>query len=352
MMTGTSLDGADLVLATFDDHPTVIAAEHHPYPDALHDQAAALADGERIDFVAIARFKVDLSEWFADLALRMIQQHGAVDGIAVQGQSLAHLPGLHAFQALQPERIAARCQTPVIAEFRNTDMALGGQGAPLSAAFHQRLFDLDGIARAVVGISGMAHLTYLGPKGELSGDEIGPGNLLMDAWAERHLNLRWDMDGAWARQGRVSTDLLRVLRAEPFFDQPSPKAAGPGLFTISWLDQTLKTLATKPSPVDVMATLLELTAWSISKHLAACPVAPTDVVLCGGGANNRALVERIGQLCSLPTRLSDELGIPVGQVGATAFAWFGHCRLARQRLDLGTITGASSAGLYGTLFEI
>ncbi|MGB0957151.1 MAG: anhydro-N-acetylmuramic acid kinase, partial [Litorivicinus sp.] len=203
-MTGTSLDGADLVLASFNGTPRVLAAEHHPYPEHLHRDAAALSDAEHANFAAIARFKIDLSEWFAELASGMISKHGPVAGIAVQGQSLAHLPGMHAFQALQPERIAARCNTPVIAEFRNTDMALGGQGAPLSAAFHQQLFDLDGIARAVVGISGMAHLTYLGPKGEIGGDEVGPGNLLMDAWAQRHLNQSCDIDGSWASQGSIS----------------------------------------------------------------------------------------------------------------------------------------------------
>lgn len=350
-MTGTSLDGADLVMAEFSPQMELVAAAHHAYPAELQDQAIQLMNHTSIDVTQLGHFQLALSDWYSALIIDLMDQSGKAHAVAIHGQTLMHIPRVYSLQAIQPYRIAESTGIPVISDFRSADIALGGQGAPLVPAFHQHLFDLDGVARAVVNIGGIANLTYLGPKGEMLGFDVGPGNVLMDGWISRHRNQAFDGDGAWAAGGKVNQDLLRVLRSEPFFDAPAPKSTGRDLFDLNWIDQTLKTISSQPSEQDVMATLLELTAWAISKHLSVCPVAPKDVVLCGGGAMNGALRRRIQALCGLPTISSSELGIAPDQVEAAAFAWLGYRRIKKQPIDMSHITGASRPALYGTIFQ-
>lgn len=350
-MTGTSLDGADLVMAEFSPDMELVAAAHHPYPLELREQALDLMNHQTINFKSLGAFQMALSDWFSAMIIDLMDQSGRAQAVAIHGQTLMHIPQVYSLQALQPYRVAESVGLPVIADFRSADISLGGQGAPLVPAFHQHLFDLDGVARAVINVGGIANLTYLGPKGEMLGFDVGPGNVLMDGWVQRHKGIPFDGGGMWAYGGTVNQDLLRVLRAEPFFSAPAPKSTGRDLFDLEWVDQTLKTISSQPSPQDVMATLLELTAWAISKHIAQCPVAPKDIILCGGGAMNSALKDRVQELCSIPTLSSYELGIAPDQVEAAAIAWLGYSRMKKTPIDMTHITGASRAALYGTIFQ-
>src|SRR5699024_6821567 len=123
----------------------------------------------------------------------------------------------------------------VIADFRRRDVAAGGQGAPLVPAFHEAVFRSAGAARAVVNIGGIGNITWLPMGGRTIGFDCGPGNVLLDGWARRHLGARFDEDGRWASAGRSDPALLERLLAEPYLALPPPKSTGRELFRLEWL---------------------------------------------------------------------------------------------------------------------
>src|SRR5581483_5100217 len=172
----------------------------------------------------------------------------------------------------------------VVADFRSRDLAAGGQGAPLVPAFHAALF-AGATHRVVVNIGGVANITDLPLDAPVRGFDTGPGNVLLDLWHARHKGGAFDRDGAWARTGRVDQRLLRVLRAEPYFDKPPPKSTGRDLFNARWLEARLAEAAgdgLQRSPADVQATLVALTAGSIAEAIRRECGDANEVLVCGG----------------------------------------------------------------------
>lgn len=349
VMTGTSLDGADWVV--WDDEAGVIVDSGHAgFPPFLKVLAQAVIGPGASNQSVLAELNHDLADWFADLLAQPAHDH-KLAGVAVHGQTVLHLPQMVSIQAIQPYRLAHLLELPVIADFRNGDIARGGQGAPLVPAFHQQIFQSEENT-VVLNLGGIGNISYLGADGTLRGFDVGPANLLLDAWIQHSQDLPFDEEGQWARQGTVNSNLLRVLRSESFFEQAPPKSTGREVFNLEWLTQTLKTLAEKIEPADVMATLVELSAWAVSKHLSYCPTGIDRLWVCGGGAYNLFLLERIEALCGLKPQPTSTRGIPVNLVEAAAFAWMGARRLNKEPLDLTQVTGATAPGLYGTIFRV
>jgi anhydro-N-acetylmuramic acid kinase len=228
-------------------------------------------------------------------------------------------------------------------------VAAGGQGAPLVPAFHALAFASATRRRAVVNIGGIANVSLLpAGGGTVTGFDTGPGNLLMDAWCERHRGETFDRDGAWAATGRVDDALLHRLLAEPYFALPPPKSTGRDLFTLDWLNRSLAS-GTIPLPQDVQATLAELTAATIADACAA--FGSEEVRVCGGGAYNRHLMTRLQRRLPTATVGSTEaLGIDAGAVEALAFAWLARERLAGRAANLPAVTGASGPRVLGALY--
>ena len=201
----------------------------------------------------------------------------------------------------------------------------------------------------MVNIGGISNLTYLPLHGKVLGFDCGPGNLLMDAWAMRHLGQPYDKDGAWAESGGVIPELLQKLLAEPFFSATPPKSTGRDLFNLPWLEHFL---APGLPPADVQATLLELTVDGIATAIETHCKEAGEIYLCGGGAHNGALVRRLKQrLSDRAIALTDNLGVNADWVEAFAFAW-----LARQTLDgnagnLPEVTGAKGARILGAIYQ-
>lgn len=353
-MSGTSLDGTDGVL--FDADALVVTGHvHAPFSHALRDELLALnspGDNE-LHRASLAANAVARS--YADVVSQLLEatdtRHEQVNAIGAHGQTVRHQPGGfdgYTTQLLNGALLAEQAGIDVICDLRSRDVAAGGQGAPLVPAFHRAVFGAAGRDAAVLNLGGISNLSLLHADGRTGGFDCGPANCLMDGWIARHRGQAFDADGAWAATGRVSPALLATLLAEPFFALPPPKSTGRDLFHLGWLQaRLLPGLA----PEDVQATLLELSARCVTDALRAQMPAVKSVIVCGGGAFNGRLMQRLADLLpGVTVESSAARGLPVDQVEAAAFAWLAMCFKAKRPGNLPAVTGAAGLRLLGALY--
>ena len=247
-----------------------------------------------------------------------------------------------------PALLAELSGVNVIADFRNRDVAAGGQGAPLVPAFHKEIFSHATIHRAIINIGGIANITDLNPKSPILGFDSGPGNLLLDFWTKAHLNQTFDNEGAWAQKGQVIPELLDAFLQDAYFEKAPPKSTGRDHFNEVWLNKHLqKSYANQ----DIQRTLLELTALSIVNAIHAHLKNVSEIYLCGGGALNNFLIERLKSLMpDAQIQLTDVLGIATQHVEAAAFAWLAKQSLFSKPGNLPEVTGAKGLRILGALY--
>ena len=359
VMSGTSLDGVDLVLMDFGQAlGRLIAADFVPMPENLRQKLTALLYAGETSLQQLGEIDHQLGLLYADCINQFLakQQLKADDIVAIgcHGQTVWHAPeGKFPFtlQIGDMHLVAAKTEIQVIADFRRKDMAYGGQGAPLVPAFHQALFANDKHAIVVLNIGGISNISCLIPNQTVLGYDVGPGNTLLDQWIEKHQKQRYDKDGAWARTGQVHQALLVDLLDEPFFQLPAPKSTGRELFNLCWLEKKLQN-HTALSPQDVQATLVEFTVQSIVNALTTIQTSlPRYLWVCGGGARNPLLMARLIDL--LPQWHVDTTtawGLNVDDVEAAAFAWLAYRRIQGLPSNLPSVTGAKSAVSLGVIF--
>jgi anhydro-N-acetylmuramic acid kinase len=354
LMSGTSMDGIDAVLVEFDASSAKLVATHYlPYPRCITERLLALQRGEENELHVAARLGIEITHLYAQAVVSLLDAADigacAVRAIGCHGQTVRHNPVAgYSLQLSNPSLLAELSGISVVSDFRSRDIAAGGQGAPLVPAFHEAMFRSASVHRVVLNIGGIANLTNLDPAAATTGFDTGPGNVLLDAWAHRHIGTFYDKDGAWAAQGRVNTRLLDTLLEHPYFCTPPPKSCGREQFNLDWVEPYL-TSAMKPA--DVQATLLELTLRSIVTAIERWLDIPDELIVCGGGAHNKRLIE--GLAAHLPrTKVltSDNLGIGADWVEAMAFAWLARRTLLGLPGNLATVTGAKGARILGAIY--
>ena len=357
LISGTSADGIDAALVSFEqERPHLLAVRTHPWPDALRSEILAVAQGETaLDLDVFGRLDVALGQTFADAALALLHASGtpaaAVHAIGSHGQTVRHRPtGKHPFtlQLGDPATIAERCGIAVVADFRRADVAAGGQGAPLLPAVHAMLLAQPGQTRVVLNLGGIANITVLGADGGVTGFDTGPANGLLDAWCLHHRGEPFDRDGAFAATGRVDDTLLDALLADPYFALAPPKSTGREHFHLDWL--AAQPRVAPLAPADVQATLLELSARSVAEAIAHHAPDAKDVLACGGGVHNGALMRRLGELLApCPLASTAAFGVDPDFLEATAFAWLARQRLLGRPGNLPTVTGARGLRQLGAI---
>ncbi len=353
-MSGTSLDGADAALVDFaSGRPKTLAFASVSFDDRLRDQLLALSHAGRGGIDLACETCVALAEIYARAVHETLSLAGVAPGrvaaIGCHGQTVRHRPDRgFSLQLNDPARLAERTGIDVVADFRRRDIAAGGQGAPLVPAFHEAVFSDPQRARAVVNIGGISNITWLPHGSRTMGFDCGPGNVLLDGWARRHIGKRFDEDGRWAAAGRVDGALLAQLLDDVFFELPPPKSTGRELFRIDWLEERLPA---DYRTVDVQATLTEFTARAITDAIDRFCPGTEEIYLAGGGARNHALVERL-RACAKgrPVATTDALGVPTGQVEAVAFAWMALKCVRREPIDLTAVTGAKAPRILGAVY--
>ena len=233
-------------------------------------------------------------------------------------------------------------------------MALGGQAAPLVPRFHEFAFRSDKENRCVVNIGGISNLTWIPRQKEIHGYDIGPGNTLMDSWIDNSQHQPFDKSGKWAKSGAINSTLVNVMFNDPFFALPAPKSTGPERFNLQWLDTLLNDQHKMLPPQDVQASLCELTALSISSEInkiARSSDVETSVYICGGGAHNVHLMERIRTHLE-GHRMSSTavIGIDPDWVEAAAFAWLAQQTLQKLPGNSPNVTGAKRPCVLGGIY--
>jgi anhydro-N-acetylmuramic acid kinase len=364
LMSGTSLDGADAVLADF-SHGAIAVLGHasSPFPASLRAELLALnTPGGNDELHRAALAANALARVYAELTRSLLADVGvaaeAVLAIGAHGQTVRHRPlefdevG-YSLQLNNPALLAELTGIDVVADFRTRDLAAGGQGAPLVPAFHRALFQRADEPVAVLNIGGISNLSLLprasDPNGKVLGFDCGPGNALMDHWCQSHLGHPYDAGGQWASGARVLPELLARLLAEPYFARNPPKSTGRDLFNPEWLASQL--LGTPARPADVQATLAELTACCCAADVQRHGPDTRRLVVCGGGAMNLHLMARIAALLpQVQVQSSEQCGLPPQQVEAAAFAWLAHAALRRQPGNLASVTGARGQRTLGALY--
>ncbi len=364
LMSGTSLDGVDAALVEFGgSRPAVKAAHYRAFAADLRAALGGLQASGPDELHRTAVAANALVECYAATVAALLRAAGAdasrVTAIGAHGQTIRHRPELgYTSQINNPALLAELTGITVVADFRSRDVAAGGQGAPLVPAFHAAVFQDAREHRVVVNIGGMANVSIL-PAGRpgtaVTGWDTGPGNVLLDAWCVRHRSAPFDADGAWAAAGAADAKLLQALLAEPYFGLPPPKSTGRDLFDAAWTDARVPAGL---EPVDVQATLLQLTAATIAGDIARhCPQVGR-VLVCGGGAGNGALMRELGRhligaLGGRPVSVQStaDFGVPPNQVEALAFAWLARQALAGAPGNVPGVTGARGERVLGAVYR-
>ena len=368
LMSGTSLDGVDGVLVDFSQSkPRVAGYKSSPFAPELRAELLALngTGGDELHRAALAANA--LAQVYSDVVAKLLTGAGIaasqVAAIGAHGQTVRHhprpfeaarpgalpLPG-YTLQLNNPALLAERTGITVVADFRSRDVAAGGEGAPLAPAFHREVFGEPGRGVAVLNLGGIANLSLLTADGGVRGFDCGPGNALMDGWCQRHTGRPFDEGGAWAASGRVDAALLAALLAEPFLAAPPPKSTGRDLFNMEWLQAKLRGFDAL-APADVQATLAEFTARCAADALERHGAASETLIVCGGGALNDHLMQRLGALLPRVTVVSsDARGLPPLQVEAAAFAWLARKTLRHEPGNLPGVTGARGPRVLGAIY--
>jgi len=406
LMSGTSADGIDLALVNFfdDNQPKLIASYYQAYTDKTALKITSLYNPANNEIDRAFELDIELAQQFSGAIDALLQQEqlccNDIIAIGSHGQTIRHRPTVKYPFTLQIgccQTLATLTNIRVIGQFRRKDMALGGQGAPLVPAFHEKIFTDSHKDVFVVNIGGIANISFL-PAGSASselsllgfppsdkskqvlGFDTGPGNALMDDWFSLHNSTsktKYDKGGAWAASGQVNTALLKQLLSDEYFQLAAPKSTGREYFNLPWLTEQLTLFNSRPnelqtnasqeknslSHADVQATLTQFTAFTISAAITKLSKS-AKVYICGGGAHNKTLKSSLSQQLNKQLNqqskeypsdyellLTSQKGIDGDQLEAIAFAWLAFAYDTNLLSSMPAVTGASKGCTLGTCFS-
>ncbi|WP_245944317.1 anhydro-N-acetylmuramic acid kinase [Marinospirillum perlucidum] len=357
MMSGTSLDGVDGVLAQFghNQHLELIAKASRPFSEDLRNLLLHLAHADQVSFADLARAEKELTHCYADCWSLLSEQLPAVQvsALGCHGQTLEHRPESgYSLQLLDPSLLAELTGQTIICDFRRRDLAAGGQGAPLAPAFHQAFFSMPGQDSCFINLGGIANLTWLpaDPQSPCLGFDTGPANLLLDAWTQRHLGQNFDPGGNWASQHQPDEQLLQQLLQDEYFARLPPKSTGREKFNLDWLDGHLTSQHQGSlEPGCIQATLVELTTRSLVQAIEKLdPEQRAEIFVGGGGCSNNYLMQRLAeQLAPRSCQASSAKGVHPQDIEALAFAWLAKEFMNGGAGNLPEVTGASGKRRLG-----
>ncbi|NAW98442.1 anhydro-N-acetylmuramic acid kinase [Vibrio sp. V23_P3S9T160] len=358
VMSGTSMDGVDTALVEMDGNQIrLLAHADFPMPEDLKQRLLNVCIGQSTNVQEIGELDHLLGHLFADAVIALLAQSGYqacdIRAIGCHGQTVFHQPNGNTPFTMQlgdANIISSKTGIDTVADFRRKDMALGGQGAPLVPAFHDTIFKSIDSSVVVLNIGGIANISVLRPQQKVLGYDTGPGNMLMDAWCFEQTGHKFDDNGMWARSGKVHQPLLERLNQEPYLALNAPKSTGRELFNLPWLQQILAEFSLAAE--DVQRTLCEYTALTIATQVAhyQCGPAP-ELLLCGGGARNPLLVERLqAHLAHWRIMPTSDKGVDSDYMEAMAFAWLAQRRLHNLPSNLPEVTGSSALASLGVVY--
>jgi anhydro-N-acetylmuramic acid kinase len=388
IMTGTSVDQADAVLVRFFDEcsedklksgsmevektPTettsyldekafsIVDSIYLDFPNRLKESIQHLCDPNGAHLLQdISKTNILLTQFFAQAVKQLLVASkinaNEVTAIGCHGQTIWHAPNeTMSWQLCEGNYLASLTSIPVVTDFRQLDVALGGQGAPLIPLFQSKYFRSTNENRVLLNLGGIANICVLNAnqKADVVGFDTGPANTLLDQWYQIHKDGAFDPNGDWASSGQINSSLLQSFLSDSYFEQKAPKSTGREYFNMQWVEQHLAQFDTQ-KPEDVQATLLELTAQTIKLSLEKIIQSPYTMLVFGGGVHNKALMGKIRSLLSteVTINLTNEVGIEVDIMEALCFAWLAKMRIEETTLDARSITGSYKPHLFGTIYQ-
>ncbi len=360
LMSGTSMDAIDAAVVDCSESTTkLIATYSYPIDHDLHDLLLHLSLPCQDDLNLAGKASIQVGEIFAQAVNKLLQTANLtstdIKAIGSHGQTIRHYPNESppfTIQIGDPNIIASRTNITTVSDFRRKDIANGGQGAPLTPAFHKSLLQQHKTPSDAIflNIGGIANATII-TENVLLGFDTGPGNALLDVWTRKHKQNELDDHGDWAATGNINQTLLNSLLSEPFFKLPHPKSTGKELFNLEWIQRNLDNTNETIPAENVQATLVELTAETIAQSIKKQMQKPCDIFVCGGGIHNNFLMQRIkSKLADFSINSTKALGIDPDWVEAMAFAWFAKQTMNKNPIDLCLITGAKKPAILGGIY--
>lgn len=359
LMSGTSIDSVDAVAVVFHPDRLQLLGNHsHVIPERLRRSILMLSQARGDTVQLYGETDAALGVLFAEATLAIMSKLSLtadmIMAVGSHGQTVRHQPPSgtalgFSLQIGDASIIAARTGCTVVADFRRKDIALGGQGAPLVPAFHQKLFTSSKQNRVIANIGGIANISILPANGGCSGFDTGPGNMLLDAWCHKNTGNAYDDNGNWSARGSADIALLNRLKSHPFISLDAPKSTGREDFNLSWLEQQLTGLTLTAE--DIQATLVLFTAQTIADAIRYLDTDIDELYVCGGGAFNSQLMAKLEtSLGEISVQSTKKLGLDANWVEACAFAWLAKQRIDRQCGNLAAVTGASRPTVLGAVY--
>lgn len=379
LMSGTSVDGIDAAVVEIggtDEAPEVrlLAFEDRPWPEKVRQQIFPLFRPETATVDKIGYMNFLMGEIYAQSVASVVEKAGLtladIDLIGSHGQTIWHAPEvcdkdgfpvIFTVQIGEGSVIAARTGVPTVSDFRVADMAVGGQGAPLVPFSEYLLYRRPGETILLQNIGGIGNMTVLpgdeGPEAVYAFD-TGPGNMIIDAVVSALTGgeKTYDAGGAMASEGKVDGELLAMLQQDPYYTLPLPKTTGRELFGVQYVEKILDYRREHSlSNADLLATVTDLTAWSIVDAYARYVLPKrqaTELVVGGGGSYNATLLgflrERFAPY-GVQVRTQEDLGWSSDAKEAVAFAIMADCCVREKPNVLPSVTGARAAAIMGKI---
>jgi len=357
VMSGTSCDGADAVLLALADpdarrEPEVLGHAFVPYPKALREE---LVEPAKIDLPRLAELEHSLPEIYAEV-VKQLPGWQSAHVVGCHGQTVWHSPpsaGRDVTSTLQlgsPSALAARLGLAVVGDMRAADMALGGEGAPISPIAHYLFTPADHAGRLVVNLGGIANVTHVTERREdVSAADIGPGNMIADRLCQATSlgSESYDRDGMMSRDGAVHEEVVEHILAHPFFSRPAPRTTGRGDFGVGYTDSLTRRF-TRLSAADLLRSTLAATAEAIART--AREKKATEILLTGGGAKNPTLRELAAQRAgTIPVVVAESGPLAPEIHEPAAMALIAARTLVGLPSNLPQVTGASGEAVLGVV---
>ena len=362
LMSGTSLDGVDAALIETDGRQV---ARFGPGAETAYTKAERAVLQSAVDAALSWRFDGEEPAAFAEAEIVLNDTHARavealcdkagiktsdLDLVGFHGQTVIHVPPQDGAngrtrQLGDGQALAKRLGCAVAFDFRSADMAAGGQGAPLTPAWHRALVQASGLETpiGVLNIGGVANLTLVGRDGALTAFDTGPGNGLIDAWVAEKTGGVMDKDGALSARGRVLEAGLAELLSHPHFAKMGPKSLDRWDFSLD--------PARNLTIEDGAATLAEFTARTVAIALDGAAQRPSRLIVCGGGRKNKDLTARIARACALPLVAAEAVGWRGDLIEAEAFAFLAARTAKGLPISWPGTTGVSEAMSGGRLIK-
>ncbi|MCW8935800.1 MAG: anhydro-N-acetylmuramic acid kinase [Gammaproteobacteria bacterium] len=362
LMSGTSMDGIDAALVEFENqHIKLIASHSHPIPKSLKDKLHLLSlDSPEASLDMLGEADSHLGQVFSDAVKSLLNEAGIqaekITAIGSHGQTIRHRPDLKNSFSMQigdANRISYNTHITTVTDFRRKDMAAGGEGAPLAPAFHQQVFYSENENRAILNIGGISNITFLPKDKKLNcfGFDTGPGNMLMDAWIQKHRNKSYDNNGMWGASSTADQILVNSLMQDAFILDKPPKSTGREHYNLDWLEQHLQNDQQNLNESQIQASLCSFTSDSVVYAIENFLPKIDTLIVCGGGVHNSNLMNQLSKkLIQTKVTSSDDYGVHPDWVEAIAFAWLAKQTINNKPGNLPAVTGAKEATVLGAIY--